>query len=522
MSRLFTSSYLACFVIVMIVAGWVAAVSLITQGFQKHKQNYLQSQLNMLATNIETVEKMYQRFADYIFVRTVNQPHHLLLIQQAYGADPAVQNELRLMLYDHLIDEYQLMLKYNFRQLHFQFPNGDSFLRFHAPDVYGDNLFSVRESVRIANQEQRFVFGFEEGRIFNGYRFVYPLAYENQHVGSVEVSISLTSSIQRLNELYTDRQIGVILQRDIVEDIVFGNQQNRYMLSPISDAYKVDKEVVAQIIMMKKTSLLDQEPAFLQELRSKAEAELPKKRSFTLEIIYQDKHYLVIFLQLRNINNQPVGYYVAYGTDEQLAVIKQYFIAYLFLATLICALSVGSFWIYERGKRKLQTQANLDQVTGIYNRHKFLELAAKEIARSTRYANPVSILLFDLDHFKRVNDTYGHTAGDQVLRQIGGILAASLRDIDVFARWGGEEFIVLLPETTAAQALIVAERLRRNTAEYCFGNVGQVTISIGVAERTTEEAMAQLVHNADEAMYQAKRAGRNRVVVYGSEAVVLT
>ena len=77
MSRLFTSSYLACFVIVMIVAGWVAAVSLITQGFQKHKQNYLQSQLNMLATNIETVEKMYQRFADYIFVRTVNQPHHL-------------------------------------------------------------------------------------------------------------------------------------------------------------------------------------------------------------------------------------------------------------------------------------------------------------------------------------------------------------------------------------------------------------------------------------------------------------
>jgi diguanylate cyclase (GGDEF)-like protein len=135
---------------------------------------------------------------------------------------------------------------------------------------------------------------------------------------------------------------------------------------------------------------------------------------------------------------------------------------------------------------KLQEQAITDFLTGLFNRRYFFEIAQKEFAKALRYNRPLSIMIFDLDLFKNINDTYGHDVGDQALMQIGDLLRNTIRDIDISARYGGEEFIILLPEMTCKRANIAAERLRKEVEEMPIqigGLLVHLTISIGVDSR---------------------------------------
>ena len=165
---------------------------------------------------------------------------------------------------------------------------------------------------------------------------------------------------------------------------------------------------------------------------------------------------------------------------------------------------------------RLKTLASRDSLTEIYNRRYFLELASHELDRARRNGRPVSLLMIDLDHFKRVNDTHGHAAGDAVLRAVVGGIRSHLRDIDLFARIGGEELVVLMPETGLAAARIVAERLRQAVADTLIPIPGDktigVTASFGLAlAAQPPEPLPDLMERADQALYAAKRGGRNRV-----------
>lgn len=162
-------------------------------------------------------------------------------------------------------------------------------------------------------------------------------------------------------------------------------------------------------------------------------------------------------------------------------------------------------------EEKLQNMANTDQLTGAYNRHKFLEYLQYEISRVKRSSAPFSLVMFDIDHFKWINDTYGHGTGDDTLRELVRIMGNNLREVDIMTRWGGEEFIVLTPDTDKLDASVLAERLRRTVEEHEFSAAGSVTISLGVAQYSDNEAAEDLISRVDERMYLAKRSGRNRV-----------
>ncbi|MFW5857464.1 MAG: diguanylate cyclase [Planctomycetota bacterium] len=177
----------------------------------------------------------------------------------------------------------------------------------------------------------------------------------------------------------------------------------------------------------------------------------------------------------------------------------------------------------EESKRKLeQVNALLerlsvtDDLTGLQNRRHFNEIFDLETRRAMRYYHPLSVIMLDIDHFKEVNDTYGHPAGDRVLQKLGQILRDHLRETDIIARYGGEEFIMALPETTPEIAHRVAERLRERIENESFGTENgkplQITVSIGLVSRLGQLDAKDLVASADEALYRAKRAGRNRVV----------
>jgi len=160
--------------------------------------------------------------------------------------------------------------------------------------------------------------------------------------------------------------------------------------------------------------------------------------------------------------------------------------------------------------------ATIDPLTALRNRRAFVEMTRIEVSRSQRYELPLSLMLLDVDHFKTVNDTYGHSAGDQVLCELGALLSRQLRTCDVPARWGGEEFVVALPNTDLAGGYVLAERLRVAVSELSISHEGRpipISVSIGVASFTPGESLETLVDCADRAMYTAKISGRNRVIM---------
>jgi diguanylate cyclase (GGDEF)-like protein/hemerythrin-like metal-binding protein len=166
----------------------------------------------------------------------------------------------------------------------------------------------------------------------------------------------------------------------------------------------------------------------------------------------------------------------------------------------------------QQAMAELERAAGTDRLTGLWNRRRFEEAAAMEISLARRRKGPVSLLLFDLDHFKRVNDTYGHATGDLVLVELVRNVREQLRESDALIRWGGEEFIVLTPATRLEGAMSLAEKIRVAVATHAFSQIGQMTVSIGVAEFTAGMNFDTWIHCADEALYQAKAEGRNRVL----------
>ncbi len=172
------------------------------------------------------------------------------------------------------------------------------------------------------------------------------------------------------------------------------------------------------------------------------------------------------------------------------------------------------FMAYEYENKSLQEKCNIDPTTGLYTRTYFNENLEKEIARANRHQHSLSLVMADIDFFKKVNDTYGHVVGDDVLAGTGEVIKSSIREVDTPCRYGGEEFAIILPETDLESAVSFAERLRQklevNEFSYDKGNFN-ITGSFGVAEYLLSEPPKRLVQRADANLYAAKKRGRNNV-----------
>jgi len=171
--------------------------------------------------------------------------------------------------------------------------------------------------------------------------------------------------------------------------------------------------------------------------------------------------------------------------------------------------------ILERQKveEKLIQLATIDPLTSIPNRRKFDEVLEYEMNRDSRYKNELSLIFCDLDYFKKINDQHGHKIGDDVLQAFTRVISGNIRKTDVIARWGGEEFALLLPETSIMVAVRTAEKLRREIEQFEFLHVGHITASFGVTRYIEGDTEASLINRADDALYKAKKNGRNRVEV---------
>ncbi len=187
---------------------------------------------------------------------------------------------------------------------------------------------------------------------------------------------------------------------------------------------------------------------------------------------------------------------------------------YAFMGAVIALLYATAFAKSQLSRERALAEAMsrlalTDQLTGVSNRRKLYMALQREAENVLRHDHPLSMILFDLDHFKLINDSHGHDRGDDILREVASTASPLLRKTDHFGRWGGEEFILLAPETTLEQASNLAERLRRAVADISHEN--EVTASFGIAEYGSSDTPESFIKRADEALYNAKAAGRNRV-----------
>ena len=167
----------------------------------------------------------------------------------------------------------------------------------------------------------------------------------------------------------------------------------------------------------------------------------------------------------------------------------------------------------EQDKTNIKKLAEFDPLTQIYNRVKLNEMFQGIFFNAKKYNTIVTIILFDIDHFKHINDNYGHNVGDKVLRELSSLVRGLLREEDIFARWGGEEFVIVLEETSLKETEKLASRLRAEIEKFHFDVVEDITCSFGVTQFTQRDTESIFFERVDKALYEAKERGRNRVIV---------
>ncbi|EQB39492.1 hypothetical protein M947_05720 [Sulfurimonas hongkongensis] len=632
--KIFIAFVLTSFICIMLV-----------KYIQTSQESVIQSatdkNLEFIRVANKSILETYMLVAQKSFYDTMRNREAMEILKRFKRVDESQKSLLRGKLFRLLYKEYEFLTKLNVRQIHFHTHDSKSLLRFHIPYQNGDSLKEARSSVRIANSELREVMGFESGKIYPAYRYVFPILYEGEHLGSVEFSISFEGIEKKLRAIFPAYTHKIILDKKTSYDKIFKEYRDFFTPSQLSSNYylenptisKLNKKISRDSFVQKLTNLVKSNKYFLEKLN--------KKESFSLPIINDNKGCVAVFLNLKNIDNESAAYIVSYAPLDEITIIKKRYdffkmivvVVSLLLFALVVAIIIqmqkikdetlkiqrfmnvqssiviltdgvrfsfankkffdffnykdieaflehhecicdlfirdknffslsdvkknekhwvesllnlpgrarvvlmfdstmtphafsisinqydANYYIIDFAdisdamseKLQLQKQVLKDTLTNAYNRAYFDKNIDSILQLNKKHNSFTAIIFFDIDFFKKVNDTYGHVVGDEVLKTLSDIVKADIRKDDKLIRWGGEEFIIVLAAKSIEEATKLAEHLRESIQEYKFDTIGLLTCSFGVS-LCEDGDIQKTIKEADERLYKAKETGRNRVV----------
>lgn len=490
---------------------WVVVMRGIATNRSDTEEIYLQNELQSLEGEVDSILLTYSKFSDYIFDELDQDQEIKDIMEKANSASISEKEVLRDRLYQKTYNKYLSMKEYEYRQFQFHLANTESFLRLHAPEKYGDLLLGIRESVRLTNENLEKTTCFEEGRIFNGFRYVYPLLNKDKHIGSVEVSVSSRSIIKILSQLYQNEDFYFIIDKAVADQKLFEEELSNYQDLAILEGFYLDKDIM-EIAELNRTVVSDLEESFFQKAVDINSDKIKNKESFSTVNNYNGKNYTITFLAIENIEKTPVAYLISIQESQGFERIIKSNNLQVMMVTLLFVLIILFGLLLVFYYKKLRERAERDDLTNLYNRNKFYELAKIEEKSAMQFKYQSAVLLLDIDRFKKINDKYGHKWGDQVLTKLASEITKNLRERDIFARWGGEEFVLLLPDTGKSEAFNLAEKIRKTICQSPDEQLNKITISIGVATIDPDNYnIDRAIMQADQAMYRAKAKGRNQV-----------
>jgi diguanylate cyclase (GGDEF)-like protein len=491
----------------------LASYLFVARSYLTDRKSLLEASVNDLRDELLVTVNSYQFFSEMIFDMFIDTERVTGILAGGTAAEnPAEKQTLRMELYHTLEPLYQKLLTYHFRQLHFHESTNLSFLRFHRLEVFGDDLTGIRDSVAYVNSERVPYAGFEEGRIFNGYRFVYPLAHAGSHIGSVEISISMQTILSRMQENF-GKPTQFVLLRSLVEETVFEEEQDNYIPWQLDDRFVLDKELIPSPEALEDPLNLSLGRKDLLRIRNALTTSLASASPVSLEIPHENEKKILSLYPVTNIGGSAAGYLISISDNYPLALLKKDFIKITLVYGAILITIIFLLGYILSTQKKIDKMATLDSLTRTYNRHIFSILHEKENERYKRYGTIYSTIMLDIDFFKKVNDQHGHATGDSVLRELAELINSLIRKSDILCRYGGEEFIIMLPRTKKREAYQTAEKIRKAVESAAFAGKYTVTVSGGTAD-VSEEPLEKLsvVELADKRLYQAKANGRNQIV----------
>lgn len=605
-----------------------------------YKKNEQKNFLKIYNANLEKdsviINKKFEVIAETMFETVLNNQRVLKLVKKAYTKE---KESARGELYELLKAKYEFYKSYEVRQLHFHLKNNESFLRFHRPQKYGDNLTGIRATIEWVNLNHAKIKGFEEGRIYNGFRYVFPLSDSNEqneqeHLGSVEVSFSAHAVADDFAQSH-EAKVAFLIDKKIVDAKVFNEEKSNYSQSEFKNFYyensikkkfqaafkdieiekispknlklinskifegktfsvpskdgntlftalpfrnPVSNEVVAAVVLqinnrvlekqnelfflifsagtilillttilifreftsklkflnlsLKTQNVLDTQKSIiiitdgskiidankkcLEFFGYKSLKNFLQKYSCINELFIEDENYYhlgkvpketswINFLNTVAHKDRVVLMKDLKGEGRSFSVTFSNYQSSHFIVTF----SDISETIQEQ--HLLENKVIHDKLTGAYNREFFEGKIVDIAAQSQLKGMYLGIIFFDIDHFKDVNDTYGHYVGDYVLQELVKRVSESIRSSDYIVRWGGEEFIVLICVKSLDELEAAAEHLRSMIEHHPFKDIENLTSSFGLTLVLGHEPIESAVERADKALYISKQSGRNRV-----------
>ncbi|MFC1536650.1 GGDEF domain-containing protein [Pseudomonadota bacterium] len=404
---------------------------------------------------------------------------------------------------------------------HFYYHDVDrtNLLRVHKPERFGDkiNRFTMIESESLGAVSS----GIELGILGTfTLRHVTPWYDSNQQLlGYLELGMEIDGIFESIEQLYNTHLFMLIHKKYLDKGRWIEGMR---MLGHIADWDTFDQFVVTNL--RSGQSLPDE---FIANL---ATPEAVATGEFNLNL--KGLRHRARMIPIEDKGKRDVGdMWILLDTENELEdSLKVTLIATAIATTLGLILFVLFFRLVggieselSKHQKALRQIATNDGLTGVYNRRSFDTIVDKEVERARRYERDLSLMIIDIDHFKQINDTFGHVAGDAVLKALAEKLSEQLRSNDHLARYGGEEFVIILPETPLEMAQLLAERVRKSAGEheYQVGNnqTSHLTLSIGVSSFPEQAStVEELTFRADSALYEAKETGRNRVCIFNSES----
>jgi diguanylate cyclase (GGDEF)-like protein len=401
-------------------------------------------------------------------------------------------------------------LKHDFSITHLYFTTPDrvNLLRVHAPNRHGDRI--DRFTTLAAERDGITIHGVELGPLGTfTLRLVSPWHDEatQQLIGYVELGMETDQVLQKLRDFF-GVEIFVLVHKNRLDRRKWEDGMRTLGRSPDWERFP-DMVLGGQTLQNLPPPLAD----YLASGKLSSESTVLQMRSLGTA-------HRVAFLPLLDANGQTVAHMALFAdVSRELGAALKTVYAGSIAAVLAGILLLGFFHFQvgrigrriEHDEQELEKVATHDRLTGAWNRHRFEESLAQEIQRAARHHFPFSLIMFDIDHFKKVNDQCGHQVGDDLLAALSVYVSANIRDIDLLARWGGEEFMVILPSTGIEAAGRLAEKLRELIERGCFGEAGKITCSFGVTQYSPGDTVERMTRRVDAAMYEAKQSGRNCV-----------
>lgn len=402
-----------------------------------------------------------------------------------------------------------LRRKFGITHFYFSRPDRVNLLRVHQPDRHGDTIdrFTTLEAERTGGT----AYGVELGPLGTfTLRLVVPWRAAtalHRLLGYVELGMEIDHALAAMQR-FLDKPLLLLVAKEYLNRRDW--EAGMRMLGRVPEWDRFPDSVLS----------VQASEGVPSALVNRLGHGLPRGPDAVLEVAQAPADYRAVFIPVEDAAGRRVARLVAL-VDVSAHIAASHRVVYLgagVAAVVAGALFVLFYWLVgkvgrqiERDERMLRDLANRDRLTGAWNRRMFDQALEHEMTRSRRYGTPLALIMFDIDHFKRVNDTHGHQAGDDLLAALAVYVSANIRESDTLARWGGEEFMVLAPNTDIEAARLLAEHLRALIERGNFGDIGRVTCSFGVTQMEADDTAEEFTGRADAAMYRAKQAGRNRV-----------